>query len=999
MDKADFIQEKEFWIQLLGTLHVKELEEKFDEKMVVIEGLPCIDCNIQNLFDLADYTPYGKWQEQFQKITFCNFFCFFIEIALQYAHSEYPILFSKFLEPETVISNNVYQQIKNIPLRVLILEMNQCKRNGLLVGSNSEEEYTCFNQVMLGNSTYIKTITKAYPEMFRLLLLAITQSVQIMSEIVEQFCSEWIYIRKKIFSLDDCRYVPLIQSLELGLSDKHHEGKTVARIILDDGRTLIYKPHGLKKELLYQQLFHSFEKECGFLPGNYKILDCGTHGWEEYIQKEQCQSNEEAQNYYRRMGIHIFLCMLMDGTDMHMENILPRGEYPILLDLETLPGVYHLSSEESAEALAGEILDGSVIRSGILPIMVWGGEGAGINVSALSANNGQKLPFSSPYIANDKTSDMEIKYGRMLLNVQNNLPEIDGKVLMPLEYKDEIMAGFSEAYTVFLKNQVQMDRMIRRLYETKSRYLLRHTQQYTMYLSTSLHPQFMKDTKRRWLMLHTLKKDKKLTDRLGNNVIDSEIQSLMNLDIPFFEIDGETAALYDDKKRVAADYMKNTALEVYERRIRQMGPMDLKRQVMLMELSMALLGDTENRAAVNKRTVPADISETQVKYNIKIIVHQIADWLCDNAIVNKKRDDITWIGLHHFDENTWKITPVNKYLYDGLSGIAIFWALFVQKFPEEPYQEIYYLVQRTLFTYTDSVVDCKKYQSSRTGAFDGEGSMVNAYILLYHMTQDKIYLHYAEKHSEILWELFEQDTAYDYLSGNAGAIVVLIELYKLTSQQKYLRLAEKMEEYLWQRAIKTEHTAGWKIGNIPIPLAGKSHGNSGFIMAYASLLEITHEFHYKETIDQLLAYENSLYSDDLQNWLDLRNMNQNHPQCMNTWCHGAPGILLTRMKLAGLQEFKDNEQIAMDIKRAANALYEQKDLSGLCICHGMAGNYWIKRIYQKERGEDFAKCEEGEGKDLISKILENHKYLPQERYNPGLMTGVSGVGALLCDLL
>ena len=125
---------------------------------------------------------------------------------------------------------------------------------------------------------------------------------------------------------------------------------------------------------------------------------------------------------------------------------------------------------------------------------------------------------------------------------------------------------------------------------------------------------------------------------------------------------------------------------------------------------------------------------------------------------------------------------------------------------------------------------------------------------------------------------------------------------------------------------------------------------------------------------------------------------------MNTWCHGAPGILLSRIKLGKLEEFKENKQVAMDMERASRALYQRKKLSGLCICHGATGNAWIKKIYQKEKGEFslepfLESFLEKKLAELAHEIQERDDDLPQERYNPGLMTGLAGIGAVLCDFL
>ena len=56
----------------------------------------------------------------------------------------------------------------------------------------------------------------------------------------------------------------------------------------------------------------------------------------------------------------------------------------------------------------------------------------------------------------------------------------------------------------------------------------------------------------------------------------------------------------------------------------------------------------------------------------------------------------------------------------------------------------------------------------KTGLYEGEGSIVYAYLCLYKRSNEQIYLQYAEKHAQIVRKLLKQDQRYDVLSGNAG---------------------------------------------------------------------------------------------------------------------------------------------------------------------------------------------------------------------------------------
>ena len=92
-------------------------------------------------------------------------------------------------------------------------------------------------------------------------------------------------------------------------------------------------------------------------------------------------------------------------------------------------------------------------------------------------------------------------------------------------------------------------------------------------------------------------------------------------------------------------------------------------------------------------------------------------------------------------------------------------------------------------------------QSDATGAYDGESSIVYAYLILYEKSKDIRYLKYAEQHVQIVEKLIDRDKRYDMLSGNAGAAYVLLKLYKHTGNSQYLYIAEQAIEIL-QKIVK-----------------------------------------------------------------------------------------------------------------------------------------------------------------------------------------------------
>ena len=83
------------------------------------------------------------------------------------------------------------------------------------------------------------------------------------------------------------------------------------------------------------------------------------------------------------------------------------------------------------------------------------------------------------------------------------------------------------------------------------------------------------------------------------------------------------------------------------------------------------------------------------------------------------------------------------YLYDGLGGIAVFLAAALKENRCELYAYILKLIVEKLFQYTESISKADELKVMGTGAFDGEGSLITAYLTLYLITGDGIFLKYA----------------------------------------------------------------------------------------------------------------------------------------------------------------------------------------------------------------------------------------------------------------
>ena len=286
----------------------------------------------------------------------------------------------------------------------------------------------------------------------------------------------------------------------------------------------------------------------------------------------------------------------------------------------------------------------------------------------------------------------------------------------------------------------------------------------------------------------------------------------------------------------------------------------------------------------------------------------------------------------------------------------------------------------------------------QNGLMLGSSSVLYTFLLLYQLLGEEELLSNAKRLVVYLKQNYQQDKEHDLLAGNAGIIVVLSKLYEITKEEEYIDLAITIGDYLMNSMEEQSVGYGFRGQTCKEALSGMAHGNSGFIVAYAELLKHTKDKKYWKVIDELLTYEDSLYDEEVGNWKDLRYPQQN--SYANAWCHGAAGILLSRLQLLQLPEYKNDIVAQRDLENAVKVLFSQSMRKGLCICHGMSGNYLIIREYQKCYGLSTEQKEYMEQlkREIVHTVCTN-SLLPQDKHMMGFMTGIAGIGYTLVQIL
>lgn len=253
--------------------------------------------------------------------------------------------------------------------RTMILDIHRLKTAGLLQGDTPEQQYRYYQDVILNTLEHFQALYEEFPELKRLSSLDGYQQESLEREIRENLERDREQITAQFC---DNQSFQKITEIDFSAGDAHNGGRRTAKVVLDNGVTVYYKPHSIRKAQWYQELYGYLCRRSGIGYKRVKYICGENYGWEEKTENKECNTREEIQRYYFRLGIHLCIGYVLSATDLHGENIIAHGEYPVIVDFETFPG-YHIKTEESsAERKSETILSHSVIHTGMLPILTWG---------------------------------------------------------------------------------------------------------------------------------------------------------------------------------------------------------------------------------------------------------------------------------------------------------------------------------------------------------------------------------------------------------------------------------------------------------------------------------------------------------------------------------------------------------------------------------------------------------------------------------------------------
>jgi type 2 lantibiotic biosynthesis protein LanM len=842
------------------------------------------------------------------------------------------------------------------------------------------------------------------PVLARVFGTAVGQWIEVTAEAISRLARDLDEIRRRFSSDASPLEGPSCTGASYGGSDLHNGGRSVFFFEFRDGLKVVYKPRDVGVDGAWRTLLEWLKQAGAPAAAGYPaVLPRQGYGWCEWIDPAPCRDRDAGAEFYRRSGSLLCLLYVLQATDIHFENVIARGEQPVVVDLETLmhpwfSPIFFPDGASEANLAASDRLAESVVATLYLPKWELAARGRLVGLGALNLPDSYRIPRWR--YRNINTDAMSLARQIESSVTASHLPVLDGRPLASHAYGAEIQAGFESMYRFLLENRARIlahDGPLAAFRHQPIRALLRPTQLYFLLLKRSLEYPNLGDGASWSLHFDFLARsyDWDDRDRQWRPVLAAERAALAQLDIPSFTTTTGCRDLYAGGSVVARDFFDRPSFDQVLDRIATLNEREMHRQLdyiaQALESQRQWLNESESPPA------PRPGGGNDPAHDLRQCALDIANRLADQAVV--RAGEAAWMGAIPVggDERT-QLEVIGQDLYAGNAGVALFFAALWRVTEEIRWREMAYAAMR-------SIRDCLHHpprmgrlvRSIGIGGGVGIGSVVYVLTRVAGLLEDSSVLEDAILAAQsIREERIEADRNFDVLSGAAGALLGLLALYRATADPGVLRRARICGRRLLNG--RSELPSGerlWLTGSEQ-PLAGMSHGMSGIACALAGLYRETGDPELPGPLRDAVAYETRVYSADARNWPDFRQHSGGPAPFLCRWCHGAPGIALARLLL---EEVIDEESRRAEFEVAVETTRREPLRQVDNLCCGNFGRLEVLFTAGVQGGmPGLAEEARTRAAVLMERAARRGTWGWQsgsDALNPGFFTGLAGIGYTL----
>jgi type 2 lantibiotic biosynthesis protein LanM len=794
-----------------------------------------------------------------------------------------------------------------------------------------------------------------------------------------------------------------VARIDGGVSDRHNGGRSVLIVTFEDGARIVYKPKDLRLDVAWHDLIARLNGSAPPLELRaVRAIARKNYGWTEFIDHTGCADPTGPERFFRRAGAWLALFHCFVATDMHQENIIAAGDHPVPIDLETIlqtsaAGPKAQDGEGAALDAAADLIANSVMRVGLLPAYGRSPDNSVFAMGGLTSDWNTKIQLAWTDI---NTDEMRPAKKKLVGNTNPNLPHVGGRYAKFGEHFDAFISGF-EDYANFLADRTratdQWD-LFAGFAGVPVRKVVRPTRFYSMLLQRLKNHRIMEDG-----AVWSAEADfiARLSDWEASADASwpfhrAERAALVTLNVPHFVLPSDGDEIRD-MTGMGARSASPSGLDRARARMRSFDAKEIAWQSEVIRAN----AEPPKPAGTAKAQEFAALTDLSAATIGGIFVSEADRFAADLAARAIRREGgAAWIGLDWLgDAEVYQLVCLGPDLYNGVSGIGVFLAAHAQVTGHAPSADLALAGVAHLRNRLKNRNSARFARSLGIGGAAGLGSLVYALSVMSKSLRDDKLLADAYVASQLMTDdLIAGDKRLDVIGGSAGAILSLLRLYRDTRADDVLIRAVRCGEHLMrQDRFGPKGSRSWVGQGFGTQgLNGMSHGAAGFAYALASLAFETGREEFELAASECIAFENSSYDADRQNWPDRRIEGQPGWPCQ--WCHGAPGIGLAR---AGLLKrgVMDVALLQSDIRNALAGTEQGWRGKVDTLCCGAIGSV----EFFCEAGEALERLDVREiAAQRLASVVQAASVAGDYRWNSGkqqfnlgLFRGIAGVGYTL----
>ncbi|RLJ60756.1 type 2 lantibiotic biosynthesis protein LanM [Litoreibacter meonggei] len=743
---------------------------------------------------------------------------------------------------------------------------------------------------------------------------------------------------------------PLLKAsqIEVGCSDPHNLQRAVMIVTFECGERIVYKPRSLRNEEFINQVIgfvNSVQSRIALTSLN--VIVRRDYGWQEYCASCAPRNFEERRKLHERLGALHAIAHGLCITDCHHENVLFFGQYPYLIDVETL-GHCRPKVEIDIQKFLG--IDSSYefpSRTGFFPEWLAG-----------TGDDAPNSIRSGALLKNDKISSTKYEStflgvgtdGIILDQIKERRSDLEEELVSRLgvdaiEFVDDIESAFSDTYLALIACKDKILSLLTPQDDIISRFIFRDTHDYLRILN-SMRYWGLTDPKR------LLSRAFKLNPHLPQTILFSEVEAVLNGDVPKFEVAlHERLKLFDGKNWIFLEFYL-TPFEMIERQLRSMSADRLVFDRRLIIGSILSFDETLRKGAL--------VSESQSDFrSSKKAMHEpILNDTHQDVLINGHNKAALVASLHRLADGTrFSYVPMEVGFGRGIAGLTTYLSVARDIDPQTGTDLFDLLLMKISSAIEHQTLALHGPNSHlvRLGLADGLGGLLFSSALMSNFYKNPILDKILNSIPvDALISRLSSETKLDVFDGVAGLLVGLAAVAKKANDPSRLALIEEIHEVFLKHIDELTSNRS---------SVGVAHGLSGVGLALAASSTHVKNVDIDSVIGAILDIEQL-------HWQTSGVVEKFHSRCAtsNSWCSGTPGYLLLRKFLGREME---NDPVYIDF----NSSHIQQNET---LCCGSTGEWAVRSILNGLDGVQ----------NLPKTDFERTKYMLRDW---SMFNGVSGV--------